>query len=291
MTFDQLSHQCWKYFSYDTLLVIVAIGVWLLWRAFVPSRLGTPRPAGLRLPAPLKFGWGVVLALGALALALAPGLICDGFTLGPGYARFAYAEGSSYGEAGLVWGFFAVQSAFEELAFRGVALGLLGLLIFWLANALGPALTGQSSELPGRMRYQHWAWFYSGLAANCVVALAFGWVHRHNPHVGQFALVNIVLAGLVLGQLYWQQGQPLGAWAFHWVWNAGQASLGLPVSGITIGPMLVGELGFTGARAGTLTGGAFGLEASWPCSLALGLIFACLAVAQWQELARFARQQ
>jgi hypothetical protein len=290
VTFDKMGSQLLMYVGMDAMLTLAAVLVWLVWRWYVLPKLGAAVPAGLRLPAFHKFSEGVLLALAALALALVPGYIAGGFTLGPGYLPFQYGEGSAFGEAGLIWGFFAVQSLFEELAFRGVGLGLLGLLFFWIACLLGPGGEETHTASVARLAYQRQAWFICGLAANCAVSLAFGYIHRNNPHVGAFALANIVLAGLVLGQLYWQQGQPLGAWAWHWCWNAGQASLGLPVSGIAIAPPLLTGLGFTGARAGVLTGGVFGLEGSWPCGLALALLLVYMLSLQWQELKRLAKQ-
>ena len=290
MTFDDLNSRLGGYVLFDVALALAALGVWLLWRWVVPPRLGASLPVALRQSALVKFGTGMGLGLLALLLALAPGYLSGGFAPGPGYAHYAYAEASSYGEGGLIWAFYAVQSLFEELAFRGVALGLLGLLFYFLACLLGPRAGEEFAGQSNRLKYQRWAWLISGGMANLAVALAFGWVHQGNPHIDTFALMNIVLAGLVLGQLYWQQGQALGAWGWHWVWNAGQTTLGLPVSGIAICPPLLTGLGYTGARAGTLTGGAFGLEASWPCTAALTLMLAWLVLQQCEELKRLSKQ-
>ncbi len=290
MTFDRLLTQLNGYILYDILLALAATGVWWLWRVVVPPRLGASLPVGMRQSALGKFSAGLGLGLLAILLVLLPGYFFGGFAPGPGYAAFTYFEASSYGEGGLIWGFYALQSLFEELAFRGVGLGLLGLLLYWLACFLGPRAGDEFGGQSHRMQYQRWAWLASGILANLAVALAFGVIHRNNPHIDGFALANIVLAGLVLGQLYWQQGQPLGAWAWHWVWNASQTSLGLPVSGILIGPPLLDGLGYTGARAGALTGGAFGLEASWPCTAVLALMLAWMVFQQSEEFKRLARQ-
>jgi len=113
------------------------------------------------------------------------------------------------------------------------------------------------------------------MAANVVVAAAFAWVHHDNPNQTMLALINIALAGLVLGQFFWMQGTPLGAWIMHWLWNAGLATLGLPVSGYTLMPPMLG-LGPPGARAGIFSGGAFGPEGSIVCTVALLLIWCWL---------------
>jgi hypothetical protein len=64
------------------------------------------------------------------------------------------------------------------------------------------------------------------------------------------------------------------------VWNAGLATLGLPVSGIALTAPLFG-VGFTGARAGAFSGGSFGPEGSVVCTAALTLIWIAML---WRTL-------
>jgi hypothetical protein len=113
-----------------------------------------------------------------------------------------------------------------------------------------------------------WLWLVSGLGANLVVAVAFAIAHGGNPYVSPLAQVNIALAGLALGQLYWSQAAPWGAWGWHWVWNAGLASLGLPVSGVLLTPALTG-IGFSSVEPGPWSGGRFGPEGSIACTIVL----------------------
>lgn len=223
-------------------------------------------------PAVWLLGSGVVLALLLLFGTVLPGLLGGGFNPGlPGYQPYAlvFAPGPAPG-AGLIWLFFIAQGSFEELLFRGIGMALLALLIAWTARtALG---FDAASTSHGRL------WFWSGLSANLVLGLAFGYVHAGNAHATPFAIVNVALAGLALGQLYWLQRSLWGACSLHIVWNAGQTMLGLPVSGYLLSSPLVGSI--AGAQPGLLTGGQFGPEASLPCtagllSLWLWLLWQC----------------
>lgn len=113
--------------------------------------------------------------------------------------------------------------------------------------------------------------------ANTLIALLFAFVHADNPNAELIGVINVGLAGLVLGQLYWLHGSVIGAWTLHWVWNAGLATLGMPVSGLAIGPPLLG-VGATGARVPLLSGGQFGPEASLAATAALTLVWLALLV-------------
>jgi hypothetical protein len=177
----------------------------------------------------------------------------------------------------LIWVFFGTQSLAEELLFRMLGMGLLGVLLFWLAGwLLKPADYSSNSDSAKAVRWMRLNWLVCGFLANTVTSCAFALVHANNPNVTPMALAHIVLAGMVLGQLFWMQGQPLGAWALHWVWNAGQASLGLPVSGHFICRPLFWGIGFAGAREGIVSGGAFGIEGSITGSIALALVLLAL---------------
>jgi hypothetical protein len=188
------------------------------------------------------------------------------------------AQGGGYAGAGQIWLLFAVQSLAEELTFRAIGLVLLAILLFWLAGwLLAPA---QDEK---RNRFFRWLWLVSGLVANIVVATAFAVVHIDNPNMTTLSLVNIALAGLVLGQLFWLQGTPLGAWVMHWIWNAGLATLGLPVSGFAMMPPMLG-LGPTGARTGAFSGGAFGPEGSIVCTVALLFVWCWLIYLSYRSM-------
>jgi len=149
---------------------------------------------------------------------------------------------------------------------------------------LGSATPADAMEQDAQRQARAWrakAWWFAGLLANIVVAVAFGWVHARNPHVTPLAIANVALAGLVLGQLFLHRGTIIGVWALHWLWNSGQAILGLPVSGVTFNPAGSGVT--HGARTGILTGGTFGPEGSLPNTIAMSLALAILLWLSWRK--------
>ena len=89
------------------------------------------------------------------------------------------------------------------------------------------------------------------------------------------ALVNIGLAGAVLGWLFWSGGGLAAAWAFHALWNFSLSALGLPVSGLALQTPLL-PTGFAGAGRPLLSGGAFGPEGSLVNTVALAVALAFL---------------
>jgi hypothetical protein len=146
-------------------------------------------------------------------------------------------------------GFFLAVAFREELLFRGYAFqrGLEGL----------------------------GAWPALGL-----MALAFAWAHGGNPGmegpVRPWAIANIGLAGLLLGLGYVRTRSLALPVGLHLGWNWTQGSLlGFGVSGFSTGSLLRPVFR---DRPEWLTGGAFGLEASLPCTVLLLLAVAGLAV-------------
>jgi hypothetical protein len=122
-----------------------------------------------------------------------------------------------------------VAAFFEELAVRGYPLQV-------LARATGP-----------------------GVAVGAT-SIIFAALHGANPGVGRTAIVNTLLAGILLGILYWRT---LSLWLvtgahFAWNWTMGVGA-GLPVSGLDVGSPLV-RIHVEGPRL--WTGGAYGPEAS-----------------------------
>lgn len=107
-----------------------------------------------------------------------------------------------------------------------------------------------------------------GVAAVGVTAVVFALLHALNPHVSVVGLINILLAGLLLGAAFWRT---LSLWFaagvhFGWNWTMGIAA-DLPVSGMdgSVPGFSLDTPGIDavvrGARA--VTGGPFGPEGSW----------------------------
>ena len=117
---------------------------------------------------------------------------------------------------------------YEELVFRGYILGN-------LLQAMHPA------------------------TALLVSAAIFAILHGANPHTNWLALVNVFLAGLLLGINYIFTRNLWFGIALHVGWNFIQGPvLGFEVSGMELPSVLVQNLG----NNALLTGGSFGFEGS-----------------------------
>ncbi len=128
-----------------------------------------------------------------------------------------------------------LAALFEEVAVRGYVFQV-------LAAARGPAVAIGST------------------------ALVFAGLHAANPGAGWTAIGNTLLAGILLGILYWKT---LSLWwvtgtHFAWNWTMGVA-VGLPVSGLDVGAPVVGV---TTGGPSILTGGDYGPEAGLLLTLA-----------------------
>lgn len=123
---------------------------------------------------------------------------------------------------------FFVAAAAEELIFRGYPFQV---LVEWLGPAFAIALS----------------------------SAVFAGVHVFNPQVDLVALLNIGLAGVVLGGVYLRTRSLWTAIGLHWAWNWMMAAVfDLPVSGIAEFDVP----GYDSVQNGPelLTGGAFGPE-------------------------------
>lgn len=135
--------------------------------------------------------------------------------------------------------FFLVQSSVEEIVAR---------------SYLIPAIESRSNT-----------WI-----ALVVSSLVFSIVHGSNPNVSLISMINIFLAGMLLGLLFIKYRSiwvPIG---FHAGWNFLQGSFfGFEVSGHEVYSLINSKE--TGNDI--LTGGSFGFEASILCSIFLVLSF------------------
>ncbi len=251
-------------------------------------RLGLLRGPGRALPGPARSAWrralaGAALALALLAATILPPLAAGAFRSGsPGWAAFAPAPPAANPAAvPAAVGFFGVQALVEELLFRAALMVLLGALALGLARLLFGPLPDRS-DVAGLSRFSR-RWLAAGLTANAVQAAAFAVLHGGNPHVTPLALLNIGLAGGVLGWLFWSGGGLAGAWAFHALWNLGLSALGLPVSGMALETPLVAT-GLAGAGRPLLSGGAFGPEGSLVNTAALAFVLVVLVARSARRL-------
>lgn len=169
-------------------------------------------------------GFSLGLLLGGVPAALALGL-----SLLAGGARFVSDAGSapSYlvqvGRTALLLGPAALL---EEVMFRGV-----GQVV--LARAIG--------------RVQ----------AILLLSGLFAMAHLLNPHGTALGLLNIALAGVLLGFAFYCPGGIWTAWGAHLGWNGTLAALDAPVSGL---PFRIPLIDYQPGGPEWLTGGSFGPE-------------------------------
>ncbi|HYO16943.1 MAG TPA: CPBP family intramembrane glutamic endopeptidase [Thermoanaerobaculia bacterium] len=96
-------------------------------------------------------------------------------------------------------------------------------------------------------------------AAALASSILFSFLHATNPNISAVALVNIVLAGMILAALVERSGSLWGATLAHGVWNFSVACLlSAPVSGFEAFHLF--DVSFRGDDL--LTGGEFGPEGS-----------------------------
>lgn len=106
-------------------------------------------------------------------------------------------------------------------------------------------------------------------AALLLSAIIFAVFHSLNPNFNLTAFLNILLAGILLGVNYIFTRNLWFGFLFHFTWNFVQGLvLGFPVSGLDLPTLL--EQDSKGSVL--LTGGAFGLEASWLATIFLALV-------------------
>lgn len=236
---------------------------------------------------------GGLLGVGSMALIVALIWLTGGFSSGHRYVEFAegnpelIAQSSrpgasiqyipNIGRALLV---YASSALGEELAFRMIAMGMIMMLFTQLIVRRRRRARLGSSEEGARWR----AWLLCGGVANLVISVVFALIHSGSPGSTLLSLVNIAISSATYGLLFVLQGNILGAWAMHWLWNVTQATMGLPVSGkLTVAGPLIG-FGFAGARDGALSGGQYGPEGSALAVVVQAVVLSVLVVVSWRSL-------
>lgn len=183
-----------------------------------------------------------------------------GVLLGMGFALPAFILAAAPG--GLRW------TADDGTVLEYVATGGWTLLILLFPAAAEEVLF---RGYPMRVLQRAWG---PGVAL-VVTSVAFAALHGWNPAVGPLALVNIGLAGLLLGVVYLKTGSLWWATGVHLGWNFATAFIGdLPLSGLNLVDSPLLDVGNAGVEL--ITGGPFGLEGGLAGTFALGLATAVL---------------
>lgn len=178
---------------------------------------------------------GGAMATAVVAALLATGTASVAGTVTGREAQLTVTGVGPLASAGLWALFYAGAATLEEVAVRG----------YLLVNA--------AEGLSGRLGRQRGV-----LAAVAVTAGLFGILHASNPGGTILGLLNVTLAGVLLGGAYVLTGRLAMAVGIHAAWNfAVGAVYGLPVSGLETSSALL-AVEPDGPRV--LTGGAFGPE-------------------------------
>jgi len=149
--------------------------------------------------------------------------------------------------------FFIIQSSFEELVMR---------------SFLIPTIAHRSN-----------VW-----VALIVSSLAFALLHGSNDNINVLSLVNIGLAGVLLGVLYLIYNQIWAPIGMHAGWNFLQGNIfGYEVSGIDVYSLI--DSHETGPDI--WTGGAFGFEGSLLATIALTLLISMLILRRRVTIAEY----
>ncbi len=196
------------------------------------------------------------LGLPSVSLGLAPmttgirgfgrGVLWGAIPAGAAMMLAVPAGGASWqldGETAGAWGAVTVQTAgallpaalAEELIFRGLPL----------------AVCGRAFGRPG---------------AIVALAVLFATGHAANPGIGWLGALNIGLAGVLLGVVFFLPGGLWTATGAHLGWNLSLSALGAPVSGL---PLPMPGLDYVVGAPRWLTGGGFGPEGGLLATLAL----------------------
>jgi membrane protease YdiL (CAAX protease family) len=123
---------------------------------------------------------------------------------------------------------------------------------------------------------ERWRPWVAALASSAL----FSGMHAFNPNVSRLALVNVVLAGMVLAALVERTGSLWSATVAHGAWNFAVACLlSVPVSGMRLFHLL--NVTITGRP--DLTGGGFGPEGSGLLTLLGILLMAVLWRGLWRR--------
>ena len=108
-----------------------------------------------------------------------------------------------------------------------------------------------------------------------LTAALFAFMHTQNNNVTLLSILNLFIAGLILGVNYIHTRNLWFAIFFHFGWNFFQGTvLGYKVSGIETGSSIM-QQGLMGPE--TLTGGSFGFEGSIICTILLLLMLLIFA--------------
>lgn len=172
------------------------------------------------------------------------------------------------------FGLSLVMGEVEVTGFQFKPLGLLGALLFFLLVALFEEILMRGYIL-GHLLHTRLNKFLSLF----ISAALFAFLHIFNPEIGFLPMINLVLAGMLLGASYLYTRNLCFPISLHLFWNWIQGPiLGYQVSGNNfMSTMLKLHI----PEENVLNGGAFGFEGSLICTVLI-IVFTVLIV-WWGE--------
>lgn len=236
---------------------------------------GIARLAGIEVPATVDW-WTVAPALlAACAATWVLTVRIDGRPLS--------ALGLRGGRAGLSELGYGTLAGFAIIGVVILALALPG-WVSWTAPGGAAVLSGAEISIlllgaafTEELLFRGYAFRVLHLRFGPVPALAgtsvaFGLMHGANPGITPLALVNLALAGVLLGVAYWRSRSLWFVTGVHFGWNWIMAASGLSVSGLDV---RISGLEAVLSGPALWTGGGFGPEAGLVATVmtALGTVW------------------
>jgi membrane protease YdiL (CAAX protease family) len=116
-----------------------------------------------------------------------------------------------------------------------------------------------------------------------ITNVAFALLHGANPNITLLALVNLFVAGVLLGMVYHRFRSIWAVWTMHFAWNFTMGPLlGVPVSGLSMASVCKMKLADLGTVENPdwwlLTGGPFGFEGGLAATLVMTLAIVALVI-------------
>lgn len=226
----------------------------------------------------------IVLEIGMLLAVLTPAIVLLHLEGRPfsdlGMTWKGHARGLWYGLllAALLYiigfGLNLLMGEVKVVSFQFEPLNLLGTFVFFVLVSVAEEMMTRGYIL-GRLLHTHLNKFISLL----ISALIFALMHLFNPNVAFLPMLNLVLAGMMLGASYLYTRNLCFPISLHLFWNWIQGPiLGYQVSGNELGTSV---LTLHLPEENILNGGAFGFEGSLICSV-LMIIFT-ISIIWWGE--------
>ncbi|MCH8495464.1 MAG: CPBP family intramembrane metalloprotease [Balneolales bacterium] len=178
---------------------------------------------------------------------------------------------------------FAIATGFGWFQIIGYGWQLEGFLYAFGGYLMMMIFVGYYEELlfRGYMNLNLFEGFYKGrfssswipgLASIVAISALFAVAHANNPNATTFGIINVLLAGIILGIPFLATGRLALSIGIHFAWNFVQGGIfGIPVSGI---PFRHSLLRIKSEGDPFITGGAFGFEGG--VLGLLGILIVCL---------------